>query len=265
MRILLVEDEEDLGLAMKQVLVSEKYVVDWVLDGGQAWLYLENQWTDYTVAIIDWLLPGMSGLELCQKLRSHQNPLPILMLTALGQPENRVAGLDAGADDYLVKPFVMAELLARLRALQRRSPQLQPQNLTVGAFTLDYANNALGVGGCAPAIPLTVKEFQILAYLMQNPNRILSGSKIRHQLWDLDEEPISNVVAAQMRLLRRKLASYNCECPIETVPGQGYRFVAPVEAADSSIVSPVESADSSIASTIEAVADSSIAPSVETS
>lgn len=231
MRVLLVEDEADLGLAIKQVLVSEKYVVDWVLDGAQAWHCLESQWTDYTVAIVDWLLPELSGLELCQRLRLHQNPLPVLMLTALGQPENRVAGLDAGADDYLVKPFVMEELLARLRALQRRSPQLQPQNLTIGAFTLDYANNALlitalSITDTQPSqmIPLTVKEFQILAYLMQNPDRIISGSKIRHQLWDLDEEPISNVVAAQMRLLRRKLASYDCTCPIETVPSQGYRF-----------------------------------------
>jgi two-component system, OmpR family, Ni(II)-responsive and/or redox-responsive regulator NrsR len=226
MRILLVEDEADLGLAIKQVLVSEKYVVDWVTDGAQAWEYLESQWTDYTVAIFDWLLPELSGLELCQKLRLHQNPLPVLMLTALGQPENRIAGLDAGADDYLVKPFVMEELLARLRALARRSPQLQPQNLTVGAFMLDYANNALCIGLAEPpqTIPLTVKEFQILAYLMQNPDRIIAGSKIRHQLWDLEEEPISNVVAAQMRLLRRKFAANSCTCPIETIPGQGYRF-----------------------------------------
>lgn len=226
MRILLVEDEADLGLAIKQVLVSEKYVVDWVLDGDQAWHCLESQWTDYTVAIIDWLLPKLSGLELCQQLRLHQNPLPVLMLTALGQPENRVVGLDAGADDYLVKPFVMEELLARLRALQRRSPQLQPQSLTVGAFTLDYANNALCIGltQLAQTIPLTIKEFQILAYLMQNPDRIIAGSKIRHQLWDFEEEPVSNVVAAQMRLLRRKVASYGCDCPIETIPSQGYRF-----------------------------------------
>jgi two-component system, OmpR family, Ni(II)-responsive and/or redox-responsive regulator NrsR len=226
MRVLLVEDEEDLGLAIKQVLVSEKYVVDWVLDGTQAWYYLESQWTDYTVAIVDWLLPELSGLELCQRLRLCQNPLPVLMLTALGQPENRVKGLDAGADDYLVKPFVMEELLARLRALQRRSPQLQSQTLTIGVFALDYANNALSINDTDPpqTIPLTVKEFQILAYLMQNPDRIISGSKIRHQLWDLDEEPISNVVAAQMRLLRRKLASHGCTCPIETIPGQGYRF-----------------------------------------
>ncbi|MGG6239354.1 two-component system response regulator RppA [Leptolyngbya sp. KIOST-1] len=227
MRILLVEDEEDLGLAIKQVLMGEKYVVDWVTDGAQAWYCLENQWTDYTLAIVDWLLPELSGLELCQRLRAYQNPLPVLMLTALGQPENRVTGLDAGADDYLVKPFVMEELLARLRAIQRRSPQLQPQQLTVGAFTLDDANTQLQVelpGQPAQTIPLTLKEFQVLTYLMQNCDRIIPGSKIRYQLWDLDDEPVSNVVAAQIRLLRRKLAKHGCACPIETIPGQGYRF-----------------------------------------
>ena len=227
MRILLVEDEEDLGQAIKQVLVSEKYVVDWVTDGAQAWHCLESQWTDYTVAIFDWLLPELSGLELCQRLRDRQNPLPVLMLTALGQPENRIAGLDAGADDYLVKPFIMEELLARLRALQRRSPQLKPQQLTVGVFTLDDANTLLRVERpeqSAQEIPLTMKEFQVLAYLMENCDRIIPGSKLRSQLWDIDEEPISNVVAAQIRLLRRKFDRYNCDCPIETVPGQGYRF-----------------------------------------
>jgi two-component system Ni(II)/redox-responsive regulator NrsR len=227
MRVLLVEDEEDLGQAIKQVLIGEKYVVDWVTDGDQAWYCLEHQWADYTVAIFDWLVPKLSGLELCQRLRAQQNPLPVLMLTALGQPENRVAGLDAGADDYLVKPFVMAELLARLRALQRRSPQLQPQTLAMGRFTLDDANSTLWVmqdGQPSQSILLTLKEFQVLAYLMQNGDRIIPGSKLRTQLWDMDEEPVSNVVAAQIRLLRRKLANYGCDCPIETIPGQGYRF-----------------------------------------
>jgi len=232
MRILLVEDEQDLGLAIKQVLVSEKYIVDWVTDGAEAWNYLESQWTDYTLAIFDWLLPKLSGLELCQRLRAEQNPLPVLMLTALGQPENRVAGLDAGADDYLIKPFVMEELLARLRALQRRSPQLQPQMLTIGAFTLDDANSALSIqqnDQTNQTIPLTTKEFQLLAYMMQNCDRIISGNKIRYQLWDLGEDPISNVVAAQMRLLRRKFANYGCDCPIETIAGQGYRFKTQIQ------------------------------------
>ncbi len=226
MRVLLVEDEEDLGRAIKQVLVDEKYVVDWATDGASAWDYLDSQWTDYTVAIFDWMLPGLSGLELCQRLRAMQSSLPVLMLTALGQSENRIAGLDAGADDYLVKPFVMAELLARLRALQRRSPEWHPQQLAVGPFVLDDANTTLQVNlpGQQQSIPLTTKEFQVLSYLMQNPNRVLSSSKIRQQLWDLDEEPISNVVAAQVRLLRRKFTRYGCDCPIETVRGQGYRL-----------------------------------------
>jgi two-component system Ni(II)/redox-responsive regulator NrsR len=229
MRILLVEDEQDLGLVIKQVLVNEKYIVDWVTDGAEAWNYLESQWTDYTLAIFDWLLPKLSGLELCQRLRAKQNAMPVLMLTALGQPENRIAGLDAGADDYLIKPFVMEELLARLRALQRRSPQLQPQMLTIGAFTLDDANSALSIqqnDQTNQTIPLTTKEFQLLAYMMQNCDRIISGSKIRYQLWDL-----GNVVAAQMRLLRRKFANYGCDCPIETIAGQGYRFKTQIQKA----------------------------------
>lgn len=236
MRVLLVEDEVATGEAIQAVLISEKYVVDWVQDGCSAWDYLEQEWTEYSVAIFDWMLPGLSGIELCQRLRSQGKPLPVLMLTALGEAENRVAGLDAGADDYLVKPFIMAELLARLRALQRRSPQFQAQRLQLGPFTLDDASNSLqiapdvtnpAVPNPTQTIPLTVKEFQILAYLMRHPQQIIPSSKIRHQLWDFNDEPVSNVVAAQIRLLRRKFEKYGCDCPIVTVPGQGYRFTLP--------------------------------------
>jgi len=228
MRVLLVEDEVAMGTAIKSVLTSQNYVVDWVQDGTTAWNYLEYEWTQYTVAIFDWLLPDLSGLKLCQRLRARQNPLPVIMLTALSQPERRVAGLDAGADDYLVKPFVMAELLARLRALQRRSPQLQSQRLTVGNMTLNYTTNEIQfqTGDQTQKILVTKKEFQILEYLMQRPNHVISGSKIRDQIWEIDEQPISNVVAAQIRLLRRKLAIYGCDCPIETIPGLGYRLNA---------------------------------------
>jgi len=138
MRLLLVEDEPDLGEAIKKSLTQEAYIVDWVLDGTEAWYYLDNQWTEYTLAIVDWLLPGMSGLELVKRVRSHKDKIPILMLTAKDAEEDKVTGLDAGADDYLIKPFGMRELLARLRALQRRYPQLQPQQLQVGGLTLDY-------------------------------------------------------------------------------------------------------------------------------
>jgi DNA-binding response OmpR family regulator len=227
MRVLLVEDEPDLGSAIKRTLNLEKYVVDWVLDGNEAWDYLENQWTQYTLAIIDWMLPGLSGLELCSRLRTRRNPLPVLMLTAKDRMEDKVAGLDAGADDYLVKPFGMAELLARLRALQRRSPQFQSKELTVGNLTLDYSNSMVisqNHQGDKQVIPLTNKEFQLLEYFMKHPHQIVTTEQIRNQLWEVSAEPVSNVVAAQIRLLRRRLASSGCGNPIETMHGVGYRL-----------------------------------------
>lgn len=227
MRLLLVEDEPALGEAIKRMLNQEKYVVDWVLDGTEAWDYLEDQQMQYTLAIFDWLLPGMSGLELCKRLRAKSNPMPVLMLTAKDRMEDKVAGLDAGADDYLVKPFGMAELLARLRALQRRSPQFQPQQLTIGNLTLDYGSSTVfcqNILGDKQVVPLTSKEFQLLEYFMKHPNQIISRDKIRNQLWETTAEPISNVVAAQIRLLRRKLAASGYDRIIETVPSIGYRL-----------------------------------------
>ena len=227
MRVILVEDEPDLGAAIKRTLMQEKYVVDWVLDGTEAWNYLESQWTEYNFAIFDWLLPGLSGLELCKQLRKQKNYLPILMLTAKDSLEDMVTGLDAGADDYLIKPFRMGELLARLRALQRRSPQFQPQQLQVGNLTLDYGTstvcfqNSLGE---QQVVSLTTKEFQLLEYFMKHPNQILTRDRIRNQLWDMNADTISNVVAAQVRLLRRKLSAIGCDRFIQTVPNMGYRF-----------------------------------------
>ena len=227
MRVLLVEDEPDLGAAIKRVLQAQKYLVDWVMDGNEAWGHLEYRWTEYTIGIFDWLLPGMSGLELCKKLRQNKNAMPILMLTAKDSMEDKVAGLDAGADDYLVKPFGMEELLARLRALQRRVPQFQPQKLTMGNLTLDYGNNTV-INQTSllnkQEMSLTNKEFQLLEYLMKHPNQILTTEQIRNQLWEANAESSSNVVAAQVRLLRRKLASSGCGNPIETLHGMGYRF-----------------------------------------
>ena len=227
MRVLLVEDEPDLGAAIKRVLQAQKYLVDWVMDGNEAWGYLEYRWTEYTIGIFDWLLPGMSGLELCKKLRQSKNSLPVLMLTAKDSMEDKVAGLDAGADDYLVKPFGMEELLARLRALHRRVPQFQPQKLTMGNLTLDYGNNTVVNQNSLlnkQQMSLTNKEFQLLEYLMKHPNQILTTEQIRNQLWEVNAESSSNVVAAQVRLLRRKLASSGCGNPIETLHGMGYRF-----------------------------------------
>ncbi len=227
MRVLLVEDELDLGTAIKRTLTQQKYLIDWVVDGNDAWAYLENSWTQYTLAIFDWMLPGISGLQLCKQLRYHKNPLPVLMLTAKDSMEDKVAGLDAGADDYLVKPFGMAELLARLRALQRRSLQFQPQELTVGNLTLDYGNNIVvsqNAGENKQEISLTNKEFQLLEYFMKHPNQIITTEQLRNQLWEVNAEPISNVVAAQIRLLRRKLVNSGCGNMIETLHGMGYRL-----------------------------------------
>ncbi len=227
MRVLLVEDEVDLGVAIKRVLTQEAYIVDWVTDGTEAWNCLENYWTEYTLGIFDWMLPGISGLELLKRLRSNHNSLPVLMLTARDSMTDKVKGLDAGADDYLVKPFGMAELLARLRALQRRSPQLQPQELQVGNLTLDYKTNTVWMneaGRQTKPIALTTKEFQFLEYFMRHPQQIVSTEQLLTQLWELEAEPMSNVVAAQVRLLRKKLSSLGCDRLIETIYGLGYRF-----------------------------------------
>lgn len=227
MRVLLVEDEPDLGKAIERTLKQEKYIVDWALDGSEAWEYLDSPWMQYNLAIFDWLLPGLSGLELLRRLRAKPNALPVLMLTAKDRMEDKVAGLDAGADDYLVKPFGMAELLARLRALQRRSPQIQPQQLQVGNLVLDCGNRTachLERNGKNQIISLTNKEFQLLEYFMKHPNQIVTTDQIRNQLWEASADTFSNVVAAQVRLLRRKLESVGCANLIETVHGVGYRM-----------------------------------------
>jgi DNA-binding response OmpR family regulator len=229
MRLILVEDEPDLGFAVKQALTHQAYIVDWFLDGNQAWSYLEDHWMQYTLAIFDWMLPGLSGIELCRHLRGQKSSLPVLMLTAKDRMEEKIIGLDSGADDYLVKPFGMPELLARLRALQRRSPHFQPRQLNIGVLLLDYAAHAVTrtlPSGEPVKIILTAKEFQLLEYLMRHPNQILTRDQILNQLWEIGEEPISNVVAAQIRLLRRKLGDDNSNPLIENIYGVGYRFNA---------------------------------------
>jgi DNA-binding response OmpR family regulator len=227
MKILLVEDEPDLGASIQRKLHQEKYIVDWVQDGDEAWCCLDNNWTEYNLAIFDWLLPGISGIELCRRLRTRGNYLPVLMLTAKDSMNDKVIGLDAGADDYLTKPFGMAELLARLRALQRRSPSFQSSELRVGQLILDYANYAIcreRSDGSRSIINLTKKEFHLMEYFMKHPNNIVTRDQILNYLYSFSTERISNVVAAQVRLLRRKLSECNCDRVIETIPGIGYRF-----------------------------------------
>ncbi len=222
MRVLLVEDEPELAHALKDALEDAGYVVDLALDGEDALAYLLTEPIPYSLAILDWMLPGVSGLELCRRLRWQGNVLPVLMLTAKDRSSDKVAGLDAGADDYLVKPFDIPELLARLRALLRRPPQFQARRLKVGELELDYDTHH--VRWQKTAISLTLKEFQLLEYFMQHPNQILSGEQIRRRLWETGVEPTSNIVAAQVRLLRRKLSTQGLKPPIETVFGVGYRL-----------------------------------------
>lgn len=227
MRVFLVEDEPDLGAAIKRTLNQEAYVVDWLQDGLEAWSYLATGRKQYKLAILDWLLPGLSGLEICHRLRQQNNSLPILMLTAKDRMEDKVTGLDAGADDYLVKPFGIAEFLARVRALQRRSPQLQPPQLQVGNLILDYATRTFtnqSLSSDKQVISLTNKEFQLLEYFLKHPYQIVTRDQIIEQLWEVGSEPLSNVVAAQMRLLRRKLEEISGDRLIETIYGIGYRF-----------------------------------------
>lgn len=227
MRVLLVEDEPDLGTAIRWALKQEKYVVDWAQDGSEAWDYLQHPETQYTIALVDWMLPGISGIELCQRLRQRQNFLPVLLLTAKDRLQDKIMGLDAGADDYLVKPFEMEELLARLRALRRRSPALQTQQIQIGPILLNATERTVYAqqpDGSLEAVSLTNKEFQLLEYFMTHPQRIATKDQLLSQLWEMDAEVGSNVVAAQIRLLRRKLAEKGCSDLIETLPGMGYRL-----------------------------------------
>jgi DNA-binding response OmpR family regulator len=234
-KILLVEDELDLGAIVQKSLIQHQYIVDWVVDGIAAWEYLTNPQAAYSIAIVDWMIPKLSGIELCQKLRQEKYSLPILMLTARDRMEDKITGLDAGADDYLIKPFGMEELFARLRALQRRAPTFQSDRLQLGNLRLDYGSNAIAIidpQGQERTVSLTAKEFQLLEYLMQNPDRILTHDQIRNRIWALDSESASNIVAAQIRLLRKKLTESGCEnlhglpsTPvIETIRGFGYRL-----------------------------------------
>ena len=226
LRILLVEDEQELAGAVQTVLQRQGHVVDHCADGMEGWTLLSGELARYELVIVDWMLPGLSGPELCRRARAAGLELPLLLLTARAETADRVQGLDADADDYLSKPFAMEELLARVRALQRRQPSYREPLLEVGPYRFDPQSGQLQVNTSdgVVTIPLAGKEQQLMAYFLEHPERIIPGSQLRHQLWDLNQDPVSNVVAAQVRLLRRKLAAHGLASPIETVPSRGYRF-----------------------------------------
>ena len=227
LRILLVEDELDMAAAIQTVLQQQGHVVDHCSDGLTGWTLLSGEMARYDLAIVDWMLPVLSGPELCRRARGGDHTLKLLLLTARSATTDRVEGLDAGADDYLSKPFAMEELLARIRALQRRHPGYREPLLFAGGYRLDPATGTLWVAtpGGEVRVELSTKEQLMLAYFLEHPGQIIPGSRLRNQLWDRRQDPVSNVVAAQVRLLRRKLEAHGLPSPIETVPGRGYRFI----------------------------------------
>ncbi|MBW4608723.1 MAG: response regulator transcription factor [Hassallia sp. WJT32-NPBG1] len=223
MRILLVDDEVELTDPLSRVLTREGYSVDAVYDGTNGSQLAEVG--NYDLLILDWMLPGKTGLEICQELRRSSKTTPVLFLTAKDTLDDRVQGLDAGADDYLVKPFELRELLARVRALLRRSgaeAQTTTAKLTVADLELDTENQvAFRLGRI---IELSEKESQLLQYFMENTGQLLTHAQIMQHLWSDDEQPSSNVIAALIRLLRRKIEVPGETQLIHTVYGKGYRF-----------------------------------------
>ncbi len=224
MHILLVDDEVELTEPLCRVLTREGYQVDVAHDGHRgAELAAIGQ---YDLLILDWMLPQCGGLEICQQVRSLGQSTPVLFLTAKDTLDDRVAGLDAGADDYLVKPFELRELLARVRALLRRPPSLEslPRSprLHYQDLELDEVNQLAYRQG--KSIELSEKETQLLAYLLRHPNQVLTRSQLHQAVWNEQEEPNSNVLAAQMRLLRRKVEPKGTLPLIHTVYGKGYRL-----------------------------------------
>jgi two-component system, OmpR family, manganese sensing response regulator len=224
LKILLVDDEPALTEPLSRLLTREGYAVDVATDGrsGSDLVSVGN----YDLLILDWMLPQMTGLQICQQLRDRGDLTPVLFLTAKDTLDDRVIGLDAGADDYLIKPFELRELLARVRALLRRVPavDLDPtqSRLQVDNLELDPGNQLAYISG--RSIELSEKETQLLGYLMQNAGHLLTHSQIQAYLWGENNAPNSNVLAALVRLLRRKIEVQGSPELIQTVYGKGYRI-----------------------------------------
>ena len=220
MRILVVEDELKMAGILRRGLVEEGHAVDiagTATDG--LWAATENA---YDVVILDLMLPDGSGLEVCRDLRTRGRWMPVLILTARDAVPDRVAGLDAGADDYLTKPFAFSELLARLRALSRRGPSERPAVLRVGDLALDPAAHVVSRAGTR--VELTAKEFAVLELFMQHPDEVLTRTRILEQAWDFAYDGLSNVVDVYIRHLREKVDRPFGRQSIETIRGSGYRL-----------------------------------------
>lgn len=216
MRITLVEDNESLAKGIKNFLLDQGHAVDWLPDGDEADRFLEAEGSD--LVIVDVNLPGMSGLDVVRGLRRRGSAMPVIILTARGDTLDRVEGLDAGADDYLVKPFQMAELAARIRALSRRRPEMQSHKERVGPLMFDRSGRQLG--GPSGPIDLPRRELALFECLLDHSGRIVPKERIAERLYGVGSEVEPNAVELLISRLRRKLAGTGVE--IRTVRGLGY-------------------------------------------
>ena len=222
MRVLVVEDERKIADFIRRGLTEHGYAVDVAYDGEEAldWPSV----AEFDIIVLDVMLPARDGVEVCRTLRQRGLRTPILMLTAKDAVQDRVEGLDSGADDYLVKPFAFAELLARLRALSRRQPAVLGSSLQVGDLVVDAATRKVSRGGAD--LELTTKEYAILEYLMRHPNQVLTRTMMAEHVWNYDFDNASNVIAVHIRNLRRKVDDTFPTKLIHTVRGAGYRISA---------------------------------------
>ena len=222
MRILVVEDDRKVARFLQKGLREERYAVDVCTDGetGAHWA----QVNEYDVIILDVMLPGKDGIELCREVRRRSITTPIIMLTARDALDDRVKGLDAGADDYLAKPFAFEELLARVRALLRRSQKYKTAELKVADLEMDPVTRRVSRNG--RAIVLTGKEYALLEYFMRNPGRVLSETVIAEHVWDMDFDPATNVISVYVHHLRQKIDKGFALKLIRTVRGVGYMMKA---------------------------------------
>lgn len=220
MNILLAEDDRRLGNLTKIMLLEEGHKVNWVMTGDDA--YNQSCASVYDVIILDWMLPGLDGMTVCRNLRDDGYQQPILMLTAKDAVPDRVAGLDAGADDYLVKPFEFSELFARLRALSRRSEApIQDEIIKVGHITLNRTGRTVHLGN--ELIQLSTREFQLLDLLVRNRGHVVSRELIYDRIWGVNSDVTDSSIESYIRLLRRKLADQQGAEIIHTVRGVGYK------------------------------------------
>lgn len=220
MKILLIEDDKRLAKLVKQVLEDEHYSVD-VENDGESGLEVVLR-TAHDLVIVDWMLPGRDGPSICRKIRSAKMTIPILMLTARGQVEDRVTGLESGADDYLVKPFDFDELIARIRALSRRySPgSVDPDELRLGSIVMDV--KAHSVRRANESVELTKKEWELLEYFLRHPNQTLSRTAILDYVWSYESSVQPEMVDVYVSYLRQKITVTGMKDPIQTVRGFGY-------------------------------------------